>query len=259
MEASGYATLALLQRGDVLNASRATRWLVGQRNPYGGFGSTQDSVVGLQAMIESAQSASFDVDSVVELTTGEWSHLVTVNESNADVVQNVEIPEGEVLRLESSGSGEVVVQVVQRFNMPEVGIQEVERFQIDVGYSAEHVAVDDLIDITSRLTFAPPRGEEVDAGMIVLDVAVPTGFEPVSETVGALVESVPQVKRFDIAGRKVILYIEDLSMGEGLELEFQARARYPVRAQPVTSQVYSYYQPGWRSETLGASVVVEER
>ena len=259
VETTGYATLALLQRGDVLNASRATRWLVGQRNPHGGFGSTQDTVVGLQALIESAQSARFDVDSVVELTTGEWSHVVAVNESNADVVQKVEIPEGEVLRLESAGSGEVVVQVVQRFNMPEVGIQEVERFQIDVDYSAEHVAVDDLIDITSRLTFAPPPGEEADAGMIVLDVAVPTGFEPVSETVGALVERVPQVKRFDITGRKVILYIEDLSMGEGLELEFQARARYPVRAQPVTSQVYSYYQPHWRSETLGASVVVEER
>ena len=33
VEATGYGTLALLELGDSLNASRAARWLVGQRNP----------------------------------------------------------------------------------------------------------------------------------------------------------------------------------------------------------------------------------
>ena len=259
VETTAYATLALLQMGDHLNASRATRWLVGQRNPHGGFGSTQDTVVGLQALIESAQLDRTDVDAGIVLSSGEWSHVVNVDGTNADIVQRVEIPGGEGLRLESTGKGEVIAQVVHRYNMPEVDVQEVERFQIEVDYSAEHVAVDDLIDITSRVSFSTSPGESADAGMIVLDVAVPTGFEPVRETVATLVESVPRVKRFEVAGRKVILYIEDLEEGEWLEVEFQARAQYPVRAQPVTSEVYSYYQPDWRSEVLGASVVVEGR
>ncbi len=259
VETTGYATLALLQHGDFLNASRATRWLVGQRNPQGGFGSTQDTVVGLQALIESAQRDSFDVDATIELTSGEWSHLIAIDESNADVVQKVELPEGASLRLESKGLGEVIAQVVQRFNMPEVDAQETESFRIEVDYSADHVAVDDFIDVTARMMFTPLADETADAGMIVLDVAVPTGFAPVAETVEALVEHMPHLKRFDIAGRKVILYIEDLEVGEWLEVEFQARAQYPVRAQPVTSQVYSYYQPNWRGETLGSSMTVEER
>ena len=50
--------------------------------------------------------------------------------------------------------------------------------------------------------------------MVVLDVAMPTGFEPVRETVGELVEENANLKRFEIAGRKVILYIEDMLPGE---------------------------------------------
>lgn len=95
--------------------------------------------------------------------------------------------------------------------------------------------------------------------MVVLDVSVPTGFAPVAETIEALVESNPKVKRYDIAGRKVILYIEYLPPNESLRLEFDALALYPVKAQPVTSQVYSYYNPQWRGETLGQSVTVAAR
>ena len=67
--------------------------------------------------------------------------------------------------------------------------------------------------------------------MVVLDVAVPTGFAPVIETVERLVEDHKRVKRYEVAGRKVILYLEDLPPREELELRFDARARYPVRAR----------------------------
>ena len=54
----------------------------------------------------------------------------------------------------------------------------------------------------------------------------------------------------------MIVYIDDLRPGEGLTLEFQARALYPVRAQPVASRVYAYYRPEWQREHLGAAVAV---
>ena len=94
--------------------------------------------------------------------------------------------------------------------------------------------------------------------MVVLDIAVPTGFAPVTASIEALVEAEPKLKRFDVAGRKVILYIEGMLPDESIELEFMARAMYPVRAQAVTSEVYSYYNPEMRGETLGGTVTVEE-
>ncbi len=257
VETTGYAILALLQRGDGFNASRAARWLVEQRNSWGGFGSTQDTVVALQALTESAAQDRRDVDMTVELVVGDWRHEAVINQSNADVVQTVGLPDGADLDVFTSGSGNVVVQVVRRFNMPEVEAPSDEMFRVQVDYSAHHVEVDDTIDITAHLTFAPLQRQAADAGMIVLDVAVPTGFAPVAETVMALVEGSPNVKRYEVAGRKVIFYIEDLPAGESLELRFQALAQYPVRAQAVTSQVYSYYKLHWRGETLSSSVTVE--
>ncbi len=258
VETIGYATLALLERGDGINAGRAARWLVEQRNAFGGYGSTQDTVVGLQALIGFAANARFDVEMTVELTAGEWSRQVSINAANADVVQIVELPAAESVRIQAAGAGQAVAQVVHRYNMPEVEGASVDMFRIEVDYGADHVAVDDLIDIEASVTFTPPESLNLEAGMVVLDVAVPTGFAPVDESVRAMVADVPQVKRSETAGRKVIFYIEDLALGEALQLHFQARAQYPVRAQAVASQVYSYYTPDWRAETLGGSITVAE-
>jgi hypothetical protein len=62
IETTGYAMLALLQGGDRLNAGRAVRWLTGQRNAFGGFGSTQDTIVALQAMTTAATTGRADID-----------------------------------------------------------------------------------------------------------------------------------------------------------------------------------------------------
>ena len=258
VETTGYGLLALLEAGDQINAGNAARWLVSQRNAFGGYGSTQDTVVGLQALIGYAAQARFDVDMTVHLTAGDWSKPVSVNAANADVVQIVELPDGADLQISATGSGRVVTQVVQRFNMPAVARTAVKMFQIDVEYSADHVAVDDVIEITARFSYTPPKSFSIapDAGMVVLDIAVPTGFAPVTDTVAALVADNVRVKRYEIAGRKVILYLENLRPGNTLELRFDALAQYPVRARPVVSQAYSYYTPHWRGETLGVSLTV---
>ena len=256
VETTGYAVLALLERGDRIAASGPARWLVTQRNAFGGFDSTQDTVVGLHALIQFATHSRSEVDMTVTLTSGEWEKTVSINETNADVVQTLVLPVGEPIRLSARGKGEVVAQVVQRFNRPEVDDQPVEMFQIDVGYSADRIEVNDRITVTAHVRFTPHV--DIKAGMVVLDISVPTGFAPAMETIEALVEGSPKVKRYDIAGRKVVLYVEDMLPGEGLSLEFEAVALYPVKAQPVASRVYSYYNPHWRGETLGRSVTVED-
>jgi CD109 antigen len=94
------------------------------------------------------------------------------------------------------------------------------------------------------------------AGMIVADISVPTGFAPVAETVAAAVEGEALLKRYDVAGRKVIFYIEDMFAGDRISFTFQVKAMYPVKARGVSSEVYSYYKPEIRGETLGVDVIV---
>ena len=120
VETTGYAALALLERGDMISASNAGRWLVNQRNAYGGYGSTQDTVVGLQALTQFAVHASTDVNMSVTLSAGGWKEKLNINPENADVLHILEAPAGADVRVTGSGRGQVVVQAVRRFNIPEV-------------------------------------------------------------------------------------------------------------------------------------------
>ena len=253
VETTGYALLALLAHGDRVNASRAARWLVGQRNAYGGYASTQDTVVGLQALTAFAADAKSDVDATILVRTNDGQKELRVSPDNADVLQLVDLPVGQRVTVEVKGKGQVVLQAVRRFNLPQPEPQK-PAFQIDVHYGAEQVAVNDLLDIRATVRFTPPQ--PMKAGMVVVDVAVPTGFAPETATVEAAVKKDARIKRFDVAGRKVVFYIEDMAPGDEVQIAFQARALYPVRAQAVASQAYAYYRPELKGESLGGAVAV---
>ena len=125
---------------------------------------------------------------------------------------------------------------------------------IDVDYDVTEVEVNDLVTVSVELAFNPP--EPMEAGMVVADVSVPTGFTAVTDTIAAAVEKEARLKRYEIAGRKVIFYIENMLAGDRVAFIFRVKAVYPVKAKGVSSQVYSYYKPDMRGETLGTQVTV---
>ena len=256
IETTGYALLALLHHGDLASASRTAKWLAGQRNALGGFGSTQDTVVSLHGLTTFSTKVRADVDMTVVLEGDTWRKEVRITRENADVLQIVQVPLGEVIAVTAEGKGDAVFQSVLRYNVPERRTEIEDVFGITVDYGTDHVEVDDLITVSATVRFNPPT--PIEAGMVVLDVAVPTGFAPEGSTVRAIVDVNPNVKRFEIAGRKVILYIEDMVPGETVSFDFQARAKYPVRAKEVVSRVYSYYRPEYRGETIGGSMTVTQ-
>jgi CD109 antigen len=172
------------------------------------------------------------------------------------VSQTVEVPIGGTLTIDVTGRGQPVLQLVRRYNVAEAEAKAASAFKIDVNYNTTDVAVNDTITIDATVEFTPPS--QVQAGMVVVDISVPTGFAPVTASLDAL-KSRPKLKRYDVAGRKVVFYLEDMAPGERVTLSFKAVALYPVKAQPVTSQAYSYYSPELKGESLGKAVTVGGR
>jgi CD109 antigen len=254
IEATAYATLALSLHGDALNSSRAAKWLVSRRNAYGGYGSTQDTVVTLQALTEQATGVRSDVDLTVTLRSGEFQKKLRITAQNFDVLQIVEVTPGRPVEVGAQGKGDVIGQVVTRFNEPAATEIQDQIMKMDVDYDVTEVSVNDLVNVSVGLEFRPP--EPMEAGMVVVDVSVPTGFAPVAATIAEALIKEPRLKRYDIAGRKVIFYVENMKPGDRVSFRFQVQAQYPVKARGVASQVYSYYQPEIRGETLGADVTV---
>jgi CD109 antigen len=157
-----------------------------------------------------------------------------------------------------TGRGDAIGQLVRRFNEPGTDdTPEAQMLKIDVDYDTTEVAVNDLVNVSVSLEFNPlPELNISEAGMIVLDVSVPTGFAAVTDSINAIIQQMPNIKRYDVAGRKVIFYVENMKPGQRIDFAFQVQALYPVKAKGVVSSAYSYYQPDIKGETLGAAVTV---
>ncbi len=258
IETTAYATLALVKHGDALNASKASKWLVSKRNAYGGYGSTQDTVVTLQALTEYATGTRSDVDLTVTLKGEGIDKRLTINKDNFDVLQLVQVPVNKQIDMTVTGKGDAIGQVVRLFSLPAADITPAaQMLKIDVKYDAAEVAVNDLLKVSVSLAFNPlPELNIAEAGMIVLDVSVPTGFAPVTDSIKAVTQKMANIKRYDVAGRKVIFYVENMKPGQQIAFDFQVKALYPVKAKGVTSTAYSYYRADIKGETLGVAVTV---
>ncbi len=178
---------------------------------------------------------------------------IGIDSGNFDVLQTVRVPDGtKEVELVLTGTGEVGYQLVKRFNVILPEIAPVSDLQLNVTYDATDVAVDDIITVKTLVTYT---GAAESTGMMIVDVAVPTGFTPVTASLDALVAA-GTITRYEIAGRKVIVYVFDLPRGAELSFEMKMRALFPVKAIVPDSRAYSYYEPEVCAGAKGGEIVV---
>jgi CD109 antigen len=253
VEITSYAALALIEAGDP-RANAAIKWIASQRNSRGGFASTQDTVMAFKALMTAAASERRDINARISIVVdGRKIKELEVTSENFDVLQTVELPQGaERAVLSLSGRGEVTYQLVRKFNVILPDIPVIRDIQLHVTYDATQVAVDDIVNVTTGVRYV---GEAASTGMLIIDIAVPTGFTPVLSSIDSLREK-DIISRYEIAGRKIIIYVDDLPRGEELSFTIQVRAIFPVRAVIPDSRAYSYYNPEISAESRGGSMVV---
>lgn len=253
IETTSYAALALMleMRSE---AEAAIRWIASQRNSFGGFCSTQDTVWAMKALMTAARLQSRNINSVIDIQAdGSTIATIELTESNFDVLNVVEIPlDSQQLELSMTGDGKVMVQLAKKFNVPGEVIINPE-FNLDVKYNSTSAEVNDIVGVIARMKY---MGYYNSTGMMILDIAVPTGFAPVQSTLDQVVSD-GLATRVEVAGRKVIFYVDDLVRGEELEIRFSVIALFPVKAKGGTSKAYSYYKPDVRTEAKGSNFEVQ--
>jgi hypothetical protein len=257
VETTAYAALAMMETQKP-QANDAIKWLTLNQNSRGGFGSTQDTIMALKALMTAARLQTRNVNLTITATAidsnlvGDGTVLAqfTVDKSNFDVLQIAELPAVAGIELSAAGSGEARFQLVRMFNVSLTNQTIENGMAIQVTYDASNVHVDDIVNVIAVVNYFGQAGE---SGMMIVDIGVPTGFSPVQESLDALIET-GIVSRVEVAGRKVILYIEGLTYGQQRTFTFQVRARFPVRALIPDSRAYLYYEPQIRAEDQGTKI-----
>ncbi|MBM3500058.1 MAG: hypothetical protein FJX74_15465 [Armatimonadetes bacterium] len=79
-------------------------------------------------------------------------------------------------------------------------------------------------------------------GMVLVDLGVPPGFEVQSGDLAELVGS-KIIEKFSLTGRQVIVYLEELTPGQEVRLQYRLKAKFPIKAKTPESTAYEYYNP----------------
>ncbi|NXH70185.1 A2ML1 protein, partial [Hydrobates tethys] len=252
VEMTAYVLLAYLSQpqvssADLGTASQIVRWLSRQQNPYGGFASTQDTVVALQALAKyAALTYASNGDFMVTVTspTGTVQDFVLHN-NNRLVLQRAALHElPGTYGVRARGQGCALVQVTLRYNVPpppSTGMFDL-RMETEPKECTGDARARFRLLLRARYT-----GERPATNMVVIEAKLPSGYIPDKSSVVELKRQ-KLVKKVEVQPDQVTIYLDQLTKEEET-FAFTATQDFPVRnLQPATVTLYDYYETDDRTD-----------
>ncbi|XP_068022132.1 alpha-2-macroglobulin-like [Melanerpes formicivorus] len=266
VEMTAYVLLAQLStrpapsQEELSFASLIAKWIISQQNPNGGFSSTQDTVVALQALslYGAVTYAKSGAASTVSLSSaGGFQQDFQVDATNRLLLQRVALPRlpGEY-SAEVSGAGCVYLQTSLRYNVQPT--QEEAPFMLHV-HTTPETCVDSkahkMFDIGINVSYT---GERNASNMVIVDVKMLSGFVPLKSSVRKL-EGHPSIERTETSANHVLVYLDRLS-SETLRFSFTVEQDIAVQGlKPALVKVYDYYETGeFATQEYNAPCTTEE-
>ncbi|CAL1574936.1 unnamed protein product [Knipowitschia caucasica] len=249
IEMSAYILLAYFNRGHILEAISLMKWLTNQRNHLGGFASTQDTVVALQALAEFIiLSGSMSIDLMLKVTEPKsmFSSMHHINSTNYRTHQTQEISVDNDLELDvhMEGRGYATFQMNVFYNMDSnIFSKNLRSIMNEEAYSLD-VKVSNLGDDHNRLQLIICVGlkdsERLSStGMAIVDVGMLSGFT-ISLGASRPMELIPKMETLS---DKVIFYFHSINTTEVCVTLHLIRIYKVAHIQDAVVRVYDYYVP----------------
>ncbi|KAM9324591.1 alpha-1-inhibitor 3-like [Gastrophryne carolinensis] len=222
---------------DIANMAPTVRWLSKQQNANGGFSSTQDTVVGLQALACYASLISSKAEDVaVEVTSDKGFHQrMAINRDNCLLLHTVTLPRvSDKYLVTVNGTGTAYMQVVQRHHAPPA-VKEA-AFSLEV---KTQCMTSKLLKITIQFWY---NGTRAETNMVLVEINMLSGYKPQEDSIGE-VKKVLGVKRVENKENLVNIYIEKVT-SEQQVLELVAERSVLVTGlKPAIVKLFDYYIP----------------
>ncbi|KFR00859.1 Ovostatin, partial [Opisthocomus hoazin] len=247
IEMTSYVLLAWLNKAklspEILSyISRIVRWLVKQQNPYGGFSSSQDTVVAVQALAQYGYlTFSKEILNTVKVNFMEHpTETFQVDDKNRFLLQQASLPTipGNY-SMEVSGTGCVYLQTTLRYNihLP----NKVAGFSLSVRPANVSCTSNfpPKFDLVLSASYTGNRGV---SNMAIIDVKMLSGFVPVRSSLNKLQHRDSVVDRVDIKNDHILFYLQKVSQKE-ISFSFSVEQSLPILdIKPVPVHMYDYYE-----------------
>ncbi|XP_075114666.1 alpha-2-macroglobulin-like protein 1 [Leptodactylus fuscus] len=243
VELTSYVLLALLSAPtkNLFHAAQIVNWLSKQQNAFGGFSSTQDTIVALQAMALYAEATFSNKGgaTVTVTSTQGFQEQFNVNKDNRLLLQRTTLPEipGEYT-VTSSGSSCVFVQALLRYNVPSQRNEATFMIRLDVR------TIQCTRGLRKRLQiniFVAYTGSRQKSNMALIEVKMLSGFFPVKSSIEQL-KAYKVIQRSEEEDDTLTLYMDELgrtvtSFALVVEQEFPV-----MNLKPAAVKIYDYYE-----------------
>ncbi|XP_055347016.1 CD109 antigen-like isoform X2 [Paramacrobiotus metropolitanus] len=237
VEMTAYGLLSAIRKKDVEGGFPILAWLLSKRNEQGGYQTSQDTVVGLQAISEFAQLAlSKDRDITVHITAEDFKSDFTIKDENALVLQTAE-PKKFYNRVivEASGKGTALVQVSWIYYIRNTSNEQ--------GFAVTTKITKGATELL--LQFCTNYQGQNDSNMAVMETSLPSGYQVDEEEVKKLTAVVKDLSRVDIDDdhTRLTFYFDKLTKDKRC-LIFTGYRKFNVdNLQDSNVVVYNYYNP----------------
>ncbi|KAG1664848.1 Alpha-2-macroglobulin-like protein 1 [Nymphon striatum] len=253
VELGAYVILTLNKLITAENQAKAlsiVRWVARQRNANGGFVSTQDTVIALQAFAEYAIYQSKGTQNLkVTAEGGEFTHNYNITKNNrllmqTDKIENLETKFLNIIEVMATGEGCGLAQATLKYN--KINIKPEQALTLSVE-GAPHSWDCKKRTIKICASYNIP-GE--NSNMALVTVKMVSGYIPNKESLQKLKSTSSAFKRFEINKNIVNIYFDYLNQTSPCTTFDVVKKINVEDAKPATVTVFDYYVTGKKEYLL---------
>ncbi|XP_075057007.1 CD109 antigen-like [Mixophyes fleayi] len=258
IETAAYALLSYYQQNRIAEGIPVMKWLSEQRNNLGGYTSTQDTIMALQALSQFLLAASSSDSSLTVSITGSGLHIPKIFQINSENIlllqsQQIEVSQPLSINVTATGTGLAMVQLNIIYNQKaslrrERNLVMSEAFSLDVTVTEDKYKTDLLtVDICTRY-----HGAGNESGMAILEVGFISGYTMSTE--GIPISG--SVKRVEPKDDEVYIYLDSVTTNQVCISVPMVRSAKVASSQDAVIKIYDYYNSRnsatrmYRSETV---------
>ncbi|XP_022255098.1 CD109 antigen-like [Limulus polyphemus] len=259
VETTAYGLLVHVARQAVIQKD-IVRWLIAQRAHDGGWASTQDTLLSIQALTEytvhSRQREVTDITIMVEASsTPGFVKQLHIDDNNLSELQSIEIPNawGAVI-VKVQGSGLATLQLSGQYHVDStkfLASPPVRAFSLWVHghFFGQNSSVITFQTCQSWTNLA----ESHASGLAVLEMDIPTGYTIPQLELDNYVRSgqIKNLRQAKYRNRRVYFYFDYLNSYETC-VSFTAHRWHPVAnlSRHLEVKIYDYYAPELYNQTI---------
>ncbi|KZC12116.1 Murinoglobulin-1, partial [Dufourea novaeangliae] len=243
IEMTAYVVLALVKLGgeeNMVHALKAVRWMSKQRNSEGGFTSTQDTVLALEALTKYAAAMnSRNTEFSILVTATDVDYLYKMTNDNRMVLNQISLPVlPTIVEIFAEGEGCVLVQSNIKYNVAHATGSDA----FDLAVSAHSVAYENECSVQEITVCARYKMADEESNMVLLEIGMISGYAPERTSLYSLLrDPSTKVKRFEEGQDTVTIYFDKLT-GQKTCISFKVMRETVVdRLEPANVKLYDYY------------------